>query len=54
MGFTIMLQLCERVLLATRPGRTVLVLEFAPSADPDLERAGGGPGAAARGVQGPS
>lgn len=54
MGFTIMLQLCERVLLTTRPGRTVLVLEFAPSADPDLHRAGGGPGAAARGVQGPS
>lgn len=30
MGFTIMLQLCERVLLSTRPGRTVVVLEFGP------------------------
>lgn len=29
MGFTIMLQVCERVLLSTRPGRTSLVLEFA-------------------------
>jgi len=29
MGFTIMLQSCERVLLATRPGRTSIVLEFA-------------------------
>ena len=29
MGFTIMLQLCERVLLTTRPGRTVVTLEFA-------------------------
>jgi PAS domain S-box-containing protein len=28
MGFTIMLQLCERVMLATRPGRTVVTLEF--------------------------
>jgi len=27
MGFTIMLQLCERVLLCTRPGRTEVVLE---------------------------
>lgn len=31
MGFTIMLQLCERVLLCTRPGRTEVVLEFALS-----------------------
>jgi anti-sigma regulatory factor (Ser/Thr protein kinase)/uncharacterized membrane protein YhdT len=30
MGFTIMLQSCERVLLSTRPGRTSVVLEFAP------------------------
>jgi anti-sigma regulatory factor (Ser/Thr protein kinase) len=29
MGFTIMLQVCERVLLSTRPGRTSLLLEFA-------------------------
>jgi anti-sigma regulatory factor (Ser/Thr protein kinase) len=29
MGFTIMLQLCERVLLSTRPGRTRVVLEVA-------------------------
>ncbi len=29
MGFTIMLQVCERVLLSTRPGRTSVVLEFA-------------------------
>jgi anti-sigma regulatory factor (Ser/Thr protein kinase) len=29
MGFTIMLQVCERVLLSTHPGRTSLVLEFA-------------------------
>lgn len=28
MGFTIMLQLCERVLLATRPGHTVVALEL--------------------------
>jgi ligand-binding sensor protein/anti-sigma regulatory factor (Ser/Thr protein kinase) len=28
MGFTIMLQLCERVLLTTRPGRTAVVLEL--------------------------
>jgi anti-sigma regulatory factor (Ser/Thr protein kinase) len=27
MGFTIMLQLCDRVLLSTRPGRTEIVLE---------------------------
>ena len=32
MGFTIMLQLSERVLLATRPGHTQVVLEFAPGA----------------------
>jgi anti-sigma regulatory factor (Ser/Thr protein kinase) len=29
MGFTIMLQLCERVLLSTQPGRTRVVLEVA-------------------------
>jgi anti-sigma regulatory factor (Ser/Thr protein kinase) len=29
MGFTIMLQLCERVLLDTRPGHTAVVLEIA-------------------------
>jgi anti-sigma regulatory factor (Ser/Thr protein kinase) len=29
MGFTIMLQVCERVLLSTRPGRTSVLLEFA-------------------------
>jgi len=29
MGFTIMLQVCERVLLSTRPGRTTVALEFA-------------------------
>jgi hypothetical protein len=37
MGFTIMLQLCERVLLATRPGRTVVTLEFAAVREPALE-----------------
>jgi ligand-binding sensor protein/anti-sigma regulatory factor (Ser/Thr protein kinase) len=41
MGFTIMLQLCERVLLATRPGHTVVVLEFAPAREPALDPAGG-------------
>ena len=40
MGFTIMLQLCERVLLTTRPGRTVVVLEFAPERKPALQGAG--------------
>jgi anti-sigma regulatory factor (Ser/Thr protein kinase) len=29
MGFTIMLRVCERVLLSTHPGRTTVVLEFA-------------------------
>ena len=29
MGFTIMLQLCDRVLLCTRPGHTGVVLEVA-------------------------
>lgn len=29
LGFTIMLQTCERLLLSTRPGRTSVVLEFA-------------------------
>ncbi len=33
MGFTIMLQLCERVLLCTRPGLTEVVLEVPLSAD---------------------
>jgi anti-sigma regulatory factor (Ser/Thr protein kinase)/membrane protein implicated in regulation of membrane protease activity len=39
MGFTIMLQVCERVLLSTRPGRTSLLLEFAerPSLVESLE-----------------
>jgi anti-sigma regulatory factor (Ser/Thr protein kinase) len=39
MGFTIMLQCCERVLLSTRPGRTSVVLEFAdrPSLAESLE-----------------
>ena len=40
MGFTIMLQLCERVLLTTQPGRTVVVLEFAPERKPALQGAG--------------
>jgi len=40
MGFTIMLQLCERVLLTTRPGRTVVVLEFASEREPALQGAG--------------
>jgi ligand-binding sensor protein/anti-sigma regulatory factor (Ser/Thr protein kinase) len=39
MGFTIMLQLCERVLLSTRPGRTTVVLEFAASRQPALQGA---------------
>ena len=34
MGFTIMLQLSERVLLATRPGHTQVVLEFTPGRAP--------------------
>ena len=41
MGFTIMLQLCERVLLTTRPGRTVVVLEFAGEGKPALQGAAG-------------
>jgi ligand-binding sensor protein/anti-sigma regulatory factor (Ser/Thr protein kinase) len=41
MGFTIMLQLCARVLLSTRPGHTVVVLEFAPAREPALEATGG-------------
>jgi anti-sigma regulatory factor (Ser/Thr protein kinase)/ligand-binding sensor protein len=36
MGFTIMLQLCDRVLLCTRPGRTELVLEVAAARRPAL------------------
>jgi ligand-binding sensor protein/anti-sigma regulatory factor (Ser/Thr protein kinase) len=40
MGFTIMLQLCERVLLTTRPGRTAVVLEFAAEREPVLQGAG--------------
>ena len=42
MGFTIMLQLCERVLLSTRPGRTVVVLEFAAARDSVRPRARAG------------
>jgi ligand-binding sensor protein/anti-sigma regulatory factor (Ser/Thr protein kinase) len=53
MGFTIMLQLCERVLLTTRPGRTVVVLEFAPTLEPHLAETGDGAGGAAEGVHGP-
>ena len=40
MGFTIMLQLCERVLLSTRPGRTVVVLEFAAAQERALQTVG--------------
>ncbi len=40
MGFTIMLHLCERVLLSTQPGHTAVVLEIAADGDP-------GPGAGA-------
>ena len=36
MGYTIMLQLCERVLLATRPGHTSVVLELAAAREPAL------------------
>ena len=36
MGFTIMLQLCERVLLTTRPGHTEVVLEVATGRQPAL------------------
>ena len=36
MGFTIMLQLCERVLLTTRPGHTSVVLELAAAQEPAL------------------
>ena len=43
MGFTIMLQLCSRVLLSTRPGHTAVVLEFEPDRQPALEATGGGP-----------
>jgi ligand-binding sensor protein/anti-sigma regulatory factor (Ser/Thr protein kinase) len=39
MGFTIMLQLCERVLLTTMPGRTVVTLEFAAAREPALRPA---------------
>ena len=45
MGFTIMLQLCERVLLTTRPGHTVVVLEFVPAPGAGAGAAGGGPDA---------
>ena len=34
MGFTIMLHLCERVLLSTHPGRTSVVLEVAAGKEP--------------------
>ena len=42
MGFTIMLQVCERVLLSTHPGRTTVVLEFARrrSQEDDVEAMG--------------
>ena len=36
MGFTIMLQLCERVLLTTRPGHTSVVLELPAAREPAL------------------
>jgi len=36
MGFTIMLQLCERVLLTTRPGHTSVVLELEAAREPAL------------------
>jgi len=36
LGFTIMLQLCDRVLLFTRPGRTVVVLEMSASTREDF------------------
>ena len=39
MGFTIMLQLCARVLLCTRPGHTVVVLEFAAAREPAIKGA---------------
>jgi anti-sigma regulatory factor (Ser/Thr protein kinase) len=39
MGFTIMLQLCARVLLATRPGRTLVTLEFAAAEEAALASA---------------
>ena len=45
MGFTIMLQVCERVLLSSRPGRTSVVLEFAARragrGEPGRPRGGG-------------
>ena len=41
MGFTIMLQLCSRVLLSTRPGHTAVVLEFEPDRQPALDVPGG-------------
>lgn len=42
MGFTIMLQSCERVLLSTRPGRTTVVLELATTKPPTrLDSRGG-------------
>ena len=37
MGFTIMLQLCDRVLLSTRPGRTEIVLEVAAGSEAAVE-----------------
>ena len=39
MGFTIMLQLCDRVLISTHPGRTVVVLECSAPADDGATRA---------------
>lgn len=40
MGFTIMLQLCERVLISTASGRPAIVLEFAGSASGEAEDEG--------------
>ncbi len=59
MGFTIMLQLAERVLLATRPGHTQVVLEIATldeavtgkDAGADLEVAAAGDGAPSGGAE---
>jgi anti-sigma regulatory factor (Ser/Thr protein kinase)/ligand-binding sensor protein len=45
MGFTIMLQLSERVLLATRPGHTQVVLEIAATRERESGADGAGPAA---------
>jgi PAS domain-containing protein len=42
MGFTIMLQLCDRVLLCTRPGRTEVGLEWAAGRRPSASDRGSG------------